>query len=183
VLAPLREGLAAMQSVCRWFYVVGGLMWVGALVFAGIRVYQICTQVLVPAVVVDSRLIAYSQPSQETDSDGFTRDSAALSHYREATVRYEANGKTNTAAIGQSGSGFRWIEDRLMKEWKPGAHIRVRIDPARPGKPQPALGLHYSTFEAGIGLLLGGFCFAGFAWGIERALEFVLRKLETFAGR
>ncbi len=170
-----------MQSVCRWFYAIGGLMWVGALVFTGMRIYQICTQVLVTAVVVDSGLIPYSQTSQETDVDGFTRDSASLSYYREVTVRYDVNGKTTTAAFGQSGSGFRWIEDRVMREWKPGAHIRVRIDPDRPDRPKAALKLDYSTFDASIGLLLGGFCFAGFAYAMSRALEYVLRKFEAYA--
>jgi hypothetical protein len=87
------------------------------------------------------------------------------------------NGKAVTAEIRQSGSGFRWIEEWALREWKPGTRIRVRIDPAEPGQPQPALRLSYSTFSFSFGMVLGGFLFAGFGCGMARAVEFIFRKM------
>lgn len=183
---PIQEGLAAAQSVGRWFYFIAGAIWLGGLVFIAVRIYQIWTQALAPAVVISSRLIPQWQTSTETDVDGYTHETSTRSNYRSATVRYEVNGKAMTAEIGQSGTGFDWIEERVMREWKPGAVIRVRIDAAHPDKPKPALGLDYRTFEPTFGLALGGLCFAGFGYVWIRAIGFVVRRLDAYlpaAGR
>jgi len=174
-----REIVAAVQAGARWFYAIAGVIWLGALVFAGYRIYQIFTQVLVPAEVLESGLHPYYERSSDRDTDGFTEESVSLRYDREAKVRYQVNGKVITAGIRQSGSGFRWIEELVLREWKPGTRIRVRIDPAEPEKPQPALGLRYSTFQFSLVMALGGGCFAGFGYAMVRAMEFFVRKMEA----
>ncbi len=180
VQSPLPEIVATVRACTRWFYAIAGLMWLGAAVFAGYRIYQICTQVLVPAEVLESGLQPSYEGSLERDEDGFTRDSASLRYDREAKVRYQVNEKVITAGIRESGSGFRWIEERVLREWKPGTRIRVRITPSKPEEPQPAIGLRFSTFQFSMAMALGGAAFAGFGYILVRAAEFLARRIEAW---
>jgi len=65
-------------------------------------------------------------------------------------------------------SSFRSGADRLVRQWKAGARIRVHLRPDRPDRPQVGLGLNLGTFNMSLILVVTGFVFVGLGWGLKR---------------
>jgi hypothetical protein len=178
--ALMLNGLHDAIRLTAWsIYGMAGFIWLAALGFIGFRIYQVRTLTAVEAEVLRSGTDSYSETSRSTDSDGFTLESQSTNYASVAWVRYEFNGKTYTAeARHDTASGFKSLQESIARRWKPGARIRVYIDPAAPDKPVPDLGLNLPTLQMSITLLITGAFFAAAGYGVTRLGAFLTRLFE-----
>lgn len=175
----VREAESVVRLAVRCIYAISGVIWLAALGFVLYRFYQLRTLVPLQAEVLKAETEAYTERTTGTDSDGFTTEAEFKGYIPVAWVRYEFNGKTYTAeARHDTGSSFKWVQDRITQRWKPGSRIGVHIDPAKPDKPLPDLGLNLHTFQMGIVLVIAGFFFAGVGYGFERLGAFAFRLFD-----
>ncbi len=166
---PFHEFLSTLRTVVTWIYGFAALLFLGALALAGYRLYQRYTLTAVEAEVLRSELDSYIDRSTGTDSDGFTEETAARIYVPIARVRYQFQGKVYTVEIrSPSGSSFESLESRTLERWKPGARIRVYLDPTAPEKPTADLGFNYHTLHPSLILVMGALFVGGFAWLMER---------------
>lgn len=175
----IHDAASAARLAVRCIYAIAGLIWLGALAFALYRYHQIRTLTPVMAEVLKAETESYTSRTTATDSDGFTTDAEFKGYVPVVWVRYEFNGKTYTVeARYDTGSSFRWIQDRITRRWKPGSRIRVHIDPAKPDKPLPDLGLNLHTFQVSIVLVITGFFFVGLGYGMDRLGAYAWRLFD-----
>ena len=178
------HGLAsAVRTAVRCNYVIAAVIWLGALAFAGYRFYQMRTLTPLEAEVLRAEVDSYTATSSDTDSDGFTMQSQTQVYVPVVWVRYQFNNKVYTVEARHDTGGLKWVQDRIVRRWKPGARIRIHIDPDEPGKPVPDLGLNLPTFQVCIVLVFTGCVFALFGYTLGRVAVFASRVFEQTAQR
>jgi len=170
---------SAVRTATWCIYGIAGFIWFVAIAFAGFRIYQMRTLVAVQAEVLNAATDSYTATARELDSDRFTYETQETVYVPVARVRYEFHGKTYTvAARHDTGSGFKSIEDRITRRWKPGTRIRVHLDPSEPDRPIPDLGLNAHTFQMSIVAAIAGGVFALFGYGFGWLGSFGFRLFE-----
>jgi hypothetical protein len=173
------HGLAStVRTAVRCIYVVAGVIWLGALAFAGYRFYQMRTLTSLEAEVLRAEVDSYTATSRDTDSDGFTMQSPTQVYVPVVWVRYRFNNKVYSVGARHDTGGLKWVQDRIAQGWKPGARIRIHIDPDEPGKPVPDLGLNLHTFQMSIVLVFTGWVFVLFGYAFSRMAAFASRAFE-----
>lgn len=178
-MAKAMQGPApAVRTAVRCTYAVAGAIWLGALAFAGYRLYQMRTLTPLEAEVLKSGVDSYTTTRSETDWEGFATQSETEVHVPVVWVRYRFHGKTYTVEARHDTSGLKWIQERIARRWKPGERIRIHIDPGDPGKPVPDLGLNLHTFQMSFVLLFAGCVFALFGYGAGRLMVSVSGMVE-----
>ena len=160
---------ATFRLVVRLIYVMAGLTWLGALAFAGYRIFQMRTLPSVEAQILHAETESYRSKSYRRNAAGWNQEIYTRMYVPVALVRYEYGGKTITAeAKHDVGFSWKWVQDRLTREWKPGARMLVRIDPAKPEEPLAGLGMNFNTFLP-VPFIAGfGFLLMGIAYGVGR---------------
>jgi len=173
------EAASVVRLAARSVYAISGLIWIGALAFAWYRYHQIHTLTPLDALVLKSATESYTESVDSRDSQGFSEKSSFTGYLPVVWVRYEFGGKTyNVEAWHDTGSSFRWFQERITRRWKPGSRIRIHIDPAEPDKPLPDLGLNLHTFQMSIALVIIGIFFAGLGYAIGRLGTFIIQHFD-----
>ncbi len=174
-----QEFEAAVRMAVWVIYGVGGFIWLVSLALAGYRIYQMRTLTAVDAEVVRTGLDSYRDTQLTREPDGFTREYGTTVYVPSVVVRYEFNGQAYTAeARYDSGSSFRSVEQAIANRWKPGARIRVHINPARPDKPVPEVRFNLPAFRMSIVSAVFGFCTILLGYGFGRLGAFGVRFFE-----
>jgi hypothetical protein len=177
------HGLAsAVRTAVRCNYVIAALIWLGALAFAGYRFYQMRTLTPLEAEVLRAEVDSYTATSSDTDSDGFTTQLQTQVYVPVVWVRHQFNNRVYTVEARHD-TAVSVVQDRIARRWKPGARIRIHIDPEEPGKPIPDLGLNLHTFQMCIVLVFTGCVFALFGYAFGRVAVLASRVFEQTAQR
>jgi hypothetical protein len=174
-----------MESSIRmvqWvIYAMSVMVWLGAVGFAGFRIHQMRTLAAVSAEVLDAKTSSYMSKSYMRDATGFNRETRSRMYSADATVRYVYQGQEYTAEASHDvGVSSQWFQERLTRQWKPGARIIVHLDPAQPDKPLAGLGFNLNTFSPSLAMIVFGFLLLGAAYGVGR-LQAVLALFEQGA--
>jgi hypothetical protein len=173
------EAASVLRLAVRCIYAISGLICLGALAFAWYRYHQIHTLTPLDALVLKSATESYTETVDSRDSQGFSEKSKFTGYLPVVWVRYEFNGKTySVEAWHDTGSSFRWFQERITRRWKSGSHIRVHLDPAKPDKPLPDLGLNLHTFQMSMALAIISLFFAGVGYGVGRLGTFAMRYFD-----
>ncbi len=167
---------SAIRFTVGFIYFLAGLIFVGAVVFTGYRIYQMATLPSVEAEVLQADTESYASTSYRRNAAGWNEPTRTRMFAATALVRYSYNGKTVTAeAKHDVGLSSKWLQDRMTKDWKPGARIRIHLDPAQPSEPLAGLGVNLNTFLPAFCLVFFGFFLVGCGYGLTRAAALLVR--------
>jgi hypothetical protein len=159
----------SVKMALRIIDVVAAVMWAGAAVFAGYRIYQLATLRAVDAEVLKAETDSYVVSGEDEDSHGFRRQYSHPMYRALALVRYEFGGQQYTAVARHvAESSFRSGVDRRVRGWKPGSRIRVHVRPDKPDQPQVGLGLNLGTFKIPLLLVGMGYLWLGLGYVLKR---------------
>ena len=155
------------------------MVWLGALVFVGYRGYQMLTLPAVEAEVLQADTESYLSTSYRKNAAGWMEQTRSRMYVPTALVRYRYKGQTLTSeAKHDVGFSWKWLQDSLTREWKPGSRIRIYIDPAKPEEPLAGLGMNVSTFLPAAVMAGFGFFLTGCGYALTRVAAVLIR----FAG-
>jgi len=173
-----------MESTLRmavgFIYFLAGLTWLGAAAFAGYRVYQMRTLPSVEAEVVQASTESYTSTSYRRDATNWNRPVRSRMYSAAAVVRYSRDGKVITAEAGfDTGFSWKWVQDRLVREWTPGSRVRVYLDPAKESEPLIGLGANLNTFLPSGMIAFFGFFLYGCGYGVARLVPAVMRLIDA----
>lgn len=164
-------------KMAQW--VVYGLaiaIWVGALAFTVWRNQQLNTLKPVRAEVIESGPKSYMSSHYSEDASGWKEETKSRMYSATAKVRYEFGGRNYEAEASHDvGASWEGLQQRLTREWKPGAKIWVHIDPATPEAPVAGLGYNLNTFLPSLAMVLTGLLIWAMGYGLGRLLPLVKR--------
>lgn len=174
---------SALKMVQWTVYGLAALIWIGALVFAGYRNHQLKTLKPVRAEVIEAATEGYMSSHYGEDSSGWRVETQSKMYSAVARVKYEFGGRQYEAEASHDvGVSWAWVQDRLTREWKPGAKIWVHIDPAKPDQPTAGLGYNLNTFLPSVGMILFGWVIWAMGYGLGRLLPLLQRIQENLPG-
>ncbi len=167
---------SAIRAAVGLIHFLTWLLWLGALAFAAYRTYQMNTLPVVEAEVLKSETESYTSTSYRENAAGWNEQTQTRMYVPTALVRYTFAGQEFTAnAKHDVGFSWKWVQDRLTRNWKSGSRIRIYIDPTKPGEPLAGLGFNLNTYLPAAFLVAFGFFLMGCAWGLSRVAPAILR--------
>jgi len=180
----MTESVLKTAQWAQWtVYGIAILIWIGALVFIGYRIHQMGTLKVVQAEVLDAETKSYMARSYSRDASGWNRETRSRMYSATAMVRYEYQGQEYIAEASHDvGVSFKFLQDRLTREWKPGSRIPVRIDPTKPDQPLAGLAFNLNTFLPAVALVLFGFVFLAAGYGVGRLFAYQAGFFERVTG-
>ncbi len=176
----MAEFESSVRVTASVIYAVAGLIWLVAAGFAGYRIYQILLWPRVEAEVVRSETESYLSTAYRRDASGWNEAVQTRMYSPKALVRYRVQGRQLTAeAKHDVGSSWKWLQDRLTRQWQPGRRIVVYFRREKPEEPIAGLGWNVNTFLPSLMAVAFGFLFYGIGYGLIRGATAAMR----FAGR
>ena len=167
---------SALKMVQWAVFGLAVMLWLGAIAFVVYRIHQMGTLTAVRAEVLDAKTKSYMARTYSTDAAGAKVETRSRMYSANATVRYQYQGREYIAEASHDvGVSFRWFQDRLTREWKPGSRIVVHIDSAKPEEPLAGLGVNLNTFSPAVALAISGFVILGAGYGMSRLVAWFMK--------
>ena len=162
---------SALKAAQWTVYGLALVIWLGSAAFAVWRNQQLITLKPVPAEGVEAATKSSMKSSHGENPSGWNVETKSRMYAATAKVRHQFLGRQyETEASQDVGASCAGLHDRLTRHWKPGAVIRVHVDPARPGAPIAGLGDNLNTFLPPYGMALFGLVIWGMGYGLVRLI-------------